>query len=99
MSALCSPSTCGISPVTKGAPFEVQHDINDIAHLAHSSDSTTGYAMELGYHLTLVRDATAAFTHGMMHAAHDLNGLTFAHAIPTTTEMIFCRWHLILGDR
>jgi len=30
--------------------------------------------MELGYHVTLVQDATAAFTREMMHAAHALNG-------------------------
>ena len=46
------------------------------------------FAMELGYHVTLVRDATAAFTHDMMHAAHDLNGPTYAHSILTTTEVM-----------
>jgi nicotinamidase-related amidase len=51
-------------------------------------ESTARYAMELGYHVTLVRDATAAFTHDMMHAAHELNGPTFAHAILTTREVI-----------
>jgi hypothetical protein len=35
-----------------------------------------------------VRDATAAFTHQMMHAAHELNGPTYAHSIPTTEEVI-----------
>lgn len=44
--------------------------------------------MELGYHVTLVKDATAAFTREMMHAAHELNGPTFAHAILTTEELI-----------
>jgi hypothetical protein len=37
-------------------------------------ESTARYAMELGYDVTLVRDATAAFTHETMHAAHELNG-------------------------
>jgi nicotinamidase-related amidase len=44
--------------------------------------------MELGYHVTLVTDATAAFSTEMMHAAHKLNGPTFAHAIVTTAELI-----------
>ena len=44
--------------------------------------------MELGYHVTLVRDATAAFTREEMRAAHELNGPTFAHAILTTKELI-----------
>ena len=46
------------------------------------------YAMELGFHVTLVRDATAAFTKEMMHAAHELNGPTYAHAILYTQELI-----------
>jgi nicotinamidase-related amidase len=44
--------------------------------------------MELGYHVTLVKDSTAAFTREMMEAAHELNGQTFAHAILTTSELI-----------
>ena len=51
-------------------------------------ESTARFAMELGYHVTLVRDATAAFRHELMHAAHELNGPTFAHAIMTTAEVI-----------
>jgi nicotinamidase-related amidase len=44
--------------------------------------------MELGYHVTLVRDATAAWTHEIMHASHELNGPTFAHAIVTTKVLL-----------
>ncbi|CAN5859287.1 cysteine hydrolase [soil metagenome] len=51
-------------------------------------ESTGRFAMELGYHVTLVRDATAAFAPEMMHAAHELNGPTFAHAIVTTSELV-----------
>jgi nicotinamidase-related amidase len=51
-------------------------------------ESTSRFAMELGYHVTLVKDATAAFSKEMMHAAHELNGPTFAHAIVTTDELI-----------
>jgi nicotinamidase-related amidase len=51
-------------------------------------ESTSRFAMELGYHVTLVRDATAAFTREMMRAAHELNGPTFAHEILTTAELI-----------
>ena len=51
-------------------------------------ESTSRFAMELGYHVTLVRDATAAFSHEHMHAAHDLNGPTSAHAILTTPELL-----------
>jgi len=51
-------------------------------------ESTSRFAMELGYHVTLVTDATAAFTKAMVHAAHELNGPTFAHAILTTAELV-----------
>lgn len=51
-------------------------------------ESTARFAMELGYHVTLVRDATAAFSPEMMHAAHSLNGPTFAHRIATTAQLV-----------
>lgn len=51
-------------------------------------ESTSRFAMELGYHVTLVRDATAAFKKEMMHAAYELNGPTFAHEILKTADVI-----------
>jgi len=51
-------------------------------------EGTARYAMELGYHVTLVRDATAAASAEMMHAAHELNGPSYAHSIVTTAELL-----------
>ncbi|CDY79329.1 Isochorismatase [Caballeronia glathei] len=51
-------------------------------------ECTARYASELGYHVTLVKDATAAFRREMMHAAHQLNGPTFAHSIVSTRELV-----------
>lgn len=51
-------------------------------------ECTSRFAVELGYHVTLVRDATAAFSLDRMHAAHELNGPTFAHAIVTTAQLL-----------
>lgn len=51
-------------------------------------ESTSRFGMELGYHVTLVRDGTAAYSHEAMHAAHEINGPTFAHAIVTTDELL-----------
>ncbi|GAB3101587.1 cysteine hydrolase family protein [Lysobacter terrae] len=51
-------------------------------------ESTARFGMELGYHVTLVKDATAAFSPEGMHAAHEINGPTFAHAIVTTAELL-----------
>ena len=50
-------------------------------------ETTAKFGMELGYHVTLVRDATAAFSPEAMHAAHEINGPTYAHAILTTREI------------
>lgn len=51
-------------------------------------ETTSRFAVELGYHVTLVKDATAAFSDDRMRAAHELNGPTFAHAILTTAELV-----------
>jgi nicotinamidase-related amidase len=49
---------------------------------------TSRYAVELGYHVTLVKDATAAYSEDRMYAAHELNDATYAHAILTTAELL-----------
>ena len=51
-------------------------------------EATGRIGMELGYHVTLVRDATSAFTREAMHAALNIDGPTYAHAILTTTELL-----------
>jgi len=57
--------------------------------LANTCIELTGrFGMELGCHVTLVKDATAAFSREAMHAAHEINGPTFAHAILTTSELV-----------
>jgi nicotinamidase-related amidase len=69
-----------------------QHGITHVVIvglLANTCIESTGrYAMELGYHVTLVSDATAAFTEEMLRAAHELNGPTYAHAITTTADLV-----------
>jgi nicotinamidase-related amidase len=51
-------------------------------------ESTARFGMELGYHVTLVKDATAAFSPAGLHAAHEVNGPSFAHAIVGTDELL-----------
>lgn len=51
-------------------------------------EATARRGAELGYHVTLVRDATAAFSAEAMHAAHEINGPNYAHAILTTEAII-----------
>ena len=68
-----------------------QHGVQEIVLvglIANSCIESTGrFGMELGYHVTLVKDATAAFSpEGMLAAA--ANGPMFAHAILTTDELL-----------
>jgi nicotinamidase-related amidase len=69
-----------------------QHGIGKIVligMLANSCIESTGrFGMELGYHVTLVTDATAAFAPENMHAAHAINGPTYAHAITDTAGIV-----------
>jgi nicotinamidase-related amidase len=51
-------------------------------------ESTARFGMELGYHVTLIKDATAAWSHQGMHAAHEVDAPLFAHAILTTEELL-----------
>jgi nicotinamidase-related amidase len=51
-------------------------------------EATGRFAMELGYHITLVKDATSAFSAEAMHSAHEINGPTYAHVITTTDALI-----------
>lgn len=60
-----------------------------IGMIANTCIEATGrFGMELGYHVTLVKDATAAASREAMQAAHEINGPTFAHAILTTSEVV-----------
>jgi nicotinamidase-related amidase len=69
-----------------------QHDIGRVIVIGLIANTciecTSRFATELGYHVTLVKDATAAASDEAMHAAHALNGPTFAHAILTTREIV-----------
>jgi len=68
--------------------FGISHVIL-IGMIANTCIEATGrFAMEVGYHVTLVKDATAAFNREAMRAAHEIDGPTFAHAILTTDELI-----------
>jgi nicotinamidase-related amidase len=59
-----------------------------VGFIANSCVEATGrFGMELGYHVTLVSDATAAFNPEGMTAAR-VNGPMFAHATLTTNELL-----------
>lgn len=51
-------------------------------------DSTGRYAVELGFHATLVSDAIAAFSQAEMDAEINVNWPAYAHAVVTSDEFI-----------
>jgi ureidoacrylate peracid hydrolase len=66
-------------------------EANDcVPHLiAHTCvEATVRYAAELGYQVTMVKDATADYSDEEMHAALDVNIPNYASAIVTTTEIV-----------
>jgi nicotinamidase-related amidase len=69
-----------------------QHGIASVVVVgmaAHTCvESTARFAMELGYHVTLIKDATSAYNPDSMRVAHEVTGPTFAHNITTTAEFV-----------
>jgi nicotinamidase-related amidase len=60
-----------------------------IGLIAHTCvEATVRYAAELGYDVTVVKDATADYSDAMMHAALDINIPNYASAVVTTNEII-----------
>ena len=57
--------------------------------IAHTCvEATVRYAAELGYEVTVVRDATASYSDQHMHAALEVNLPNYASAIVTTDEIV-----------
>ena len=57
--------------------------------IAHTCvEATVRYAFELGYEVTMVRDATADYSDVEMRAALDVNISNYANAIVTTNEIV-----------
>src|SRR5262249_6981781 len=51
-------------------------------------ESTVRFAVELGYDVTVVRDAVASFTDEEMHAALDIGIPRYASAVVTTDALV-----------
>jgi ureidoacrylate peracid hydrolase len=65
------------------------HQLIVIGLIAHTCiEATVRYAAELGYEVTVVRDATADYSDKEMHAALDINIPNYASAIVTTKEIV-----------
>jgi ureidoacrylate peracid hydrolase len=65
------------------------HQLVVIRLIAHTCvEATVRFAAELGYQVTMVKDATADYSDEMMHAALDINMPNYASAIVTTEELV-----------
>jgi ureidoacrylate peracid hydrolase len=65
------------------------HQLIVIGLIAHTCiEATVRFAAELGYDVTVVRDAVADYSDEMMHAALDINIPNYASAIVTADEVV-----------
>lgn len=65
------------------------HKLIVIGLIAHTCvEATVRFAAELGYEVSMVRDATADYGDEEMHAALDVNIPNYASAVVTTDEII-----------
>ena len=65
------------------------HQLIVIGLIAHTCiEATVRFAVELGYEVTVVRDATADYSDEEMHAALDINIPSYASAIVSTEEIV-----------
>jgi len=65
------------------------HKLIVIGLIAHTCvEATVRYAAELGYEVTVIRDATASYSDEQMHAALDVNIPNYAGSVVTTVEIV-----------
>jgi len=65
------------------------HQLIVMGLIAHTCvEATVRYAAELGYEVTMVKDATADYSDEEMHAALDVNIPNYANVIVTTDEVV-----------
>jgi nicotinamidase-related amidase len=65
------------------------HKVIVMGLIAHTCvEATVRYAAELGYEVTVVKDATASYSDEQMHASLEVNLPNYAGAIVTTDEIV-----------
>jgi len=65
------------------------HQLIVIGLIAHTCvEATVRFAAELGYEVTVVRDATASYSDEQMHAALDINIPNYASSIVTAHDLV-----------
>ena len=65
------------------------HRLIVIGRIAHTCvEATVRYGAELGYEVTMVKDATASYSDSEMHAALEVNIPNYATAVLTTNDVV-----------
>ena len=65
------------------------HQLIVIGLVAHTCiEAIVRFAAELGYEVTVVKDATADYSDAEMHAALNINIPNYASAVVATNEMV-----------
>ena len=65
------------------------HQLIVVGPIAHTCvEATVRFGAELGNEVTMVKDATADYSHEEMHAALDVNIPNYASALVTTKEAV-----------
>jgi nicotinamidase-related amidase len=65
------------------------HQLIVMGLIAHTCvEATVRYAVELGYEVTMVKDATADYSDEQLHATLDVNIPNYASAIVTTKQVV-----------
>jgi len=65
------------------------HQLIVMGLIAHTCvEATVRYAAELGYEVTMVKDATADYSDEEMHAALNINIPNYAIAVMSTNEIV-----------
>jgi nicotinamidase-related amidase len=65
------------------------HQLIVIGLIAHTCvEATVRYAAELGYDVTVVKDATTSYSNDHMHAALEINMPNYASTIVATSEIV-----------
>jgi isochorismate hydrolase len=77
------------SPAASGCAIKGRDSAAEQSLIAHACvEAAVRFAAELGYDVTVVKDATADYSDEEMHAALDIDMPNYASAIVTTNKIV-----------
>jgi Isochorismatase family len=79
----------GFGPGEGGRGHSFGHRGRPVGLIVHTCvEATVRFAVEFGYEVTVVRDATASYSDAEIHAALDINLPNYASAIVTADQVV-----------